>query len=289
MYRYVPFDEIEKNKWNGTVHYAPNGNVYGYYWYMKSVYKQWDAIVEEDYQSVLPILPRSKAEIYRLTPQLGPYSVNPLSPKRTGAMIDLMLQHADNNYYPANLKSSYQAYTSEKDVAIPYQRLELIDAYEALRDGYSSEAIDLIEQAQSGALRFDSSIKPEKIVAAATHLSEDEKNAYLRIMYNAMHRGIGWSQGITDKETGKYIALSYFVVSHNVVHEILSLADTPAKYRFLLYDMSIKNSAGKPSTLETYLPDAATTGLGFTAGTYPMLKIGKGKLDQFLGFLGKAT
>jgi len=288
VYRYVPFDEIEKNKWNGTVHYAPNGNIYGYYWYLKSTYKEWDAIVEEDYQSVLPILPRSKQEIYRMTPQLGPYSVNPLSSQRTTAMMDLMLQHSANNYYPVNTKSEYKPYTSDKDLALPYQRLELIDPYEAIAGGYTAEATTLIEDAQSGSLRFDSSIKPEKIVATATHLTEESKNAYLRIMYNALHRGIGWSQGIIDKETNTHIALSFFVVSHNVVHEIFSLAETPTKFRFLLYDMSIRNSAGKPSALETYLPDAATARLGFHSGTLPLLKIGTSKIDQLLGYLGKA-
>jgi len=55
MYRIVPFAEIEKNKWNGTIHYAINGNIFGYYWFLKAVIGEWDAIVEEDYQSVMPI------------------------------------------------------------------------------------------------------------------------------------------------------------------------------------------------------------------------------------------
>ena len=77
MYKFVPFAEIDKNKWNGTVHYAGHGNPYGYYWYLKAVLKEWDAIVEDDYETVFPIIktPLSTDE-YSLLPSLGPYSVN---------------------------------------------------------------------------------------------------------------------------------------------------------------------------------------------------------------------
>ena len=278
MYRYVPFDEIEKNKWNGTVHYSSNGNIFGYYWYLKAVYNQWDAIVEDDYVSVLPILPRAHMDQYQLTPQLGPYSVNPLSKARTADMISMMLEHTDNAFYPINLQSFHEPFHTPKDVIIKSQELHLIDSYESIVDGYSSETNQVFDQIKKEEVTFTSSIKPEIIVEQLS-LREETKNAYLRIMYNAMHRGIGWSQGIVQKSTGQYLALSFFVLSHNVIHEILCLPTHSSSYKLLLYDISFKNGAGKPTLMVTYHDDEAASALGFDTKSTRLIKINNSLLD----------
>ncbi len=58
--RFVPQEDIDKTKWNSCVHYAINGNIFGYMWYLNNVAKKWDALVEEDYESVFPLIWRYK-------------------------------------------------------------------------------------------------------------------------------------------------------------------------------------------------------------------------------------
>ena len=53
--RFVKKEDIDKIKWNSCVHYAINGNIFGYMWFLDSVSKEWDALVEGDYESVLPL------------------------------------------------------------------------------------------------------------------------------------------------------------------------------------------------------------------------------------------
>ena len=262
MYRYVPYSEIDKNKWNGTVHYATNGNIFGHYWYLKAVYKEWDGIVEDDYQSVLPVLPSANNSVYKFTPELGPYSVKQLNKDRTSTMVELMKKYTSGHYFPIHSAVDLDYINFLSSNTLPSQKLNLIDSYEAITDGYTSEVHTAFEKVKKEAVTFVSSVKPEIIVAQA-NLTNESKNIYLRIMYNAMHRGIGWSQGITDKKTGKYLALSFFVVSHNVIHEILYLKHQPMEYRWLLYDMALKNSAGKPTLFMTYHDDDAALAIGF--------------------------
>lgn len=279
MYRFVPFDEIEKNKWNGTVHYAPNGNVFGYYWYLKAVYGEWDAIVEDDYVSVMPILPKSRLDQYWQTPQLGPYSVNQLSAARTNELWTQMISNSGNTYYPINLQSDHKPHHSSKDLFLKYQELNLIDTYESIVDSYSDEVKTTFEPIKKEKITFTSSIKPEVIVDLLD-IRKEAKNAYLRIMYNALHRGIGWSQGIVDRGTDKYLALSFFVISHNVMHEILTLPTNSKSYKLLLYDMSFKNGAGKPTLFTTYHQDDAALQLGFASGEARLIKFKNSMFDS---------
>ena len=103
MFRYIPFEEIEKNKWNGTVHYALNGNVQGYYWYLKAVLHEWGAIVENDYETVMPVLLSPLKDYQRsLLNELGPYSVNLLNKGRTDEIFTLFSKYNKSTIYPTN-------------------------------------------------------------------------------------------------------------------------------------------------------------------------------------------
>ncbi len=51
--RFVPREEIDKVKWNSCVHYANNGNIFGYVWYLDQVAREWDALIEGDYYTYI--------------------------------------------------------------------------------------------------------------------------------------------------------------------------------------------------------------------------------------------
>ncbi|MEM6725303.1 MAG: hypothetical protein AAF598_14780 [Bacteroidota bacterium] len=91
--RYLKRDEIDQLKWDSCVHYANNGQVYGYTWYLDNVAEDWDGLVEGDYESVFPLVWNSKIfgikQLYQpfLSQQLGLFSVNLLSKARLQTFI----------------------------------------------------------------------------------------------------------------------------------------------------------------------------------------------------------
>lgn len=274
MYSYVPFHEINKNKWNGTVHYSPNGNIFGYYWYLKAVYKSWDAIVEGDYVSVMPILPKSNPKFSLLTPELGPYSVNPLNIERSNSLISLMKSKTLNSHYPLNESTpNLEDLKTNQDIEYQQQELHLIDNYDILKKHYQQNIVDELDLLNSDNISFVSSIKPEVILSLSDKYSKPEKDALIRVMYNAIHRGLGWSQGITDGKTGDFLTLSFYVISHNVIHEIFYLDKAPLRYRMLSYDVFLRNGAGKPTLFKTYCSDSCSSKLGFTNKAKSIYKI----------------
>lgn len=54
--RLIPQAEIDRQLYNSCVHFATNGNIYGYQWYLNNTARDWDVLVEGDnYVSVLPL------------------------------------------------------------------------------------------------------------------------------------------------------------------------------------------------------------------------------------------
>ena len=59
--RFVEHKDIDRPRWDGCVHYANNSLVYAYSWYLDNVSgEEWDALVEGDYESVMPLIPNHK-------------------------------------------------------------------------------------------------------------------------------------------------------------------------------------------------------------------------------------
>ena len=44
---------IDKPKWDALI--AECGNIYAYSWYLDIVHPGWDALVDDDYQAVMPL------------------------------------------------------------------------------------------------------------------------------------------------------------------------------------------------------------------------------------------
>ena len=252
MFRYIPFDEIEKNKWNGTVHYSSNSNIQGYHWYLKAVLSEWGAIVENDYETVVPvILEPLKPYQYQLLKELGPYSVNVLNKSRVTDILDLLKKHNKSSQYPINHRVSAK-YIDEANVVVRQKAVfQGGKSYDELSKTYGDEFIDNLYGKGYENIKIMSGKKPEAIVALINE-SEEYKNALMRIMYNAMHRGVGFSNGIEDKQTGEILAISFFIGSPLVVSELVSFVKSDKKYRQLIFDLILRNNSEKPSLIETF-------------------------------------
>lgn len=252
MFRYIPYDEIDKNKWNGTVHYAHNGNVQGYHWYLKALIHEWGAIVENDYETVMPVLLEPLLpHQYRLLRELGPYTVNPLNASRLSELMALLSKHNKSGQYPINNRVSSALlvdHTTKKREKAVYLGGK---TYDALAASYGDDFQQNLYGDGYDAVKIMSGKKPETIVALVKE-SEHYKNALMRIMYNAMHRGVGFSNGLEDKETGEILAISFFLGMPSVVTELVSFSVGDKKYRQFIFDLILRTNSEKASRIESY-------------------------------------
>jgi hypothetical protein len=64
--QYLPYKDINIDKWDACIAAADNGLVYGYAYYLNAMAKQWDALVLNDYEAVMPLTFNKKYGIHYL-------------------------------------------------------------------------------------------------------------------------------------------------------------------------------------------------------------------------------
>ena len=64
--KYIPQNEIDKEKWNTCIGNAMNGLIYAYSFYLDHMTKHWDALVLGDYDAVMPLTWNKKYSFYYL-------------------------------------------------------------------------------------------------------------------------------------------------------------------------------------------------------------------------------
>ncbi|MEL6924528.1 MAG: hypothetical protein AAFO94_10815, partial [Bacteroidota bacterium] len=261
----IPQEEIDKVKWNSCVHYANNGNVFGYMWYLNNTAKDWDGLVEGDYESVFPITWKEtgwpKRKVFQqptLIREMGPYTIHAISRKR----IQLFMEAIPETYQDVRVRLSEQiGHVTDLDftkVERVNHQLLLTEQYETIADQYQSDFFRLLEKATEAQLRPSGTLKPEKLIDFYKRYnqkemgSEQNYHAYLRIMYNVLHRGWGFASGVEDG-AGELMAVSFFVYSHNKVMRLFSVASPKGKENGALayaYDLLVRSHAGRPMILD---------------------------------------
>jgi len=261
--RFISHEDLDKTKWNSCVHYANRGRLYGYWWYLKSVVKEWDAIVEGDYETVFPLFNKKQSlrgeGLYQpdLIRETGIYSVHVLSPKRIENLftaipeeyqnIDIILN--EGLQPPEQLKFNISKKTNHQ--------LFLNTDYQTLSEAYSPLVHQQLEAARKNNLIITTNLKPEKVADFYKKYTIDKKkeenfHAYQRIMYNALHRGWGFASGIAFPNE-EICSAAFFVFSQGRLLRLLSFTTTKGREQgaeALMFDMLLRTNSNRPLVLD---------------------------------------
>jgi len=96
--KYVPYQELNFSKWDRCIDTAYNREIYAYSWFLDSVTNHWDALVENDYDKVMPLPVSSfmgKSFIYQplMAPELGIFSPILFTKTRLMNLLTLFLKN----------------------------------------------------------------------------------------------------------------------------------------------------------------------------------------------------
>lgn len=165
---YIPNENIDFKKWDKCIKKAFNGTIYAYSWYLNIVTENWGALVEDDYERVMP-LPQTRfagndiISQPQLAGQLGVFSTSTLDEKK----ILNFLEHIPSHYKYVNLKLnkhnrlSHTITLSEKKVSFD---LDLIKPYAKLREKYPEHLRELLEVAEQNKLYISTKVPIESII-----------------------------------------------------------------------------------------------------------------------------
>ncbi len=282
--KYLKREEIDKVKWNSCVHFSSTSNIFGYTWYLDNVAKEWDGLIEGDYESVFPIIKKSlyfNTEIVHqpdLLPKAGLYSIHVLSTKRIQAFIENIPK--EYQYIKVHF---HHAISNRNFVDFPHFELKdyqlmLNQSYEMIQKKYSDELVTVLNEENE--IILDSGVKPETLADFYMQCNPKSKEAhrhtYMRIIYNILHRGTGFSSVAKDKN-GKIIAADFFAFENGKMLSLMPSyqGEQGKKALWKLYDMMIQSNANKPLALDfnTAMGDAGAETFGAEQTKYQVLHI----------------
>lgn len=140
MYR--TYKEIDKKKWDKCVLHAVNSLLYGQSFYLDAMADNWDGIVLNDYEAVMPLTWKQKWSIrYLYQPafiqQGGIFFTKTLSPDQTNAFIDIAFQQFKFAEITLNFANEIKNIPEKTQIS---QRnnfiLDLNRSYDQLYDNY---------------------------------------------------------------------------------------------------------------------------------------------------------
>ena len=294
MIRYLTNEEIDKKKWDDCIKESFNGLVYAYSWYLDIVAEDWEALVENEYERVMPLTGNKKFGISYLfqppfTQQLGIFSKGVLSEKVVESF--LLSIPAKFRFIEINLNSFNKA-DAEKYKTKPWltHLLDLIDSHENIFKKYSTNLKRNIKKAEKSGISVMKNVKPDEIIAlfrenrgkSIKNLKDDDYNKLRRLSYVGIYKGLVQTYGAFSTSNNliagaifiRHKERAIFLFSGNS-YEGKETAAMP-----LIIDNFIKDNSQKNLTLDfegSNDPNLARfyKSFGSKEVTYPHLKINR--------------
>ena len=260
--KYITRDSIDRAKWDRCIDTARNGLIYASSLYLDQMAKQWDALVLNDYEAVMPITWNKKygiAYLYQpfLTAQLGVFGEN-ISSRIVEAFLDSI--PSEFKYWDISL--NHKNVFSLKNFKL-YQRnnyvLDLNGSYERIYKGYRENIVRNIKKAEQTGCKPGKDFEVEKVIDLAvqqmkTYSNESKENvSRFRNLYKNLHdKQQAITYGIYSRKD-ELLSSCVFFFSHNRAYYIL-VGNHPNGRTLgashALIDAFIKDHAGKNMLLD---------------------------------------
>jgi hypothetical protein len=263
MIRYIQHKEIDYQKWDSYIDKALNGNIYAYSWYLNSACEHWDALIEDDYLSVMPLPFRKKMGISyvfppSMTQQLGIFSQEIITESKVQGFISSI--PAKFKYCEINLNHQ-NPFQNEKHKLTTHTNLvlDLNRPYPELLSGFSentrrnirkSELID-IRISENGDFKNVIQIFKNTKAAELKSLPDDYYRVVERTSHQLLerHQAQVWEASIN----GDVCAGVIFAFSRNRTYFLFSAANNIAKENNIMHNLVnkfIKENEGKNLVLD---------------------------------------
>lgn len=210
MIKYIKQEDINRSKWDLCVDEAFNGLIYAKSWYLDIVAEQWDALVENNYEKIFPVIYREKWGIPYLyqpvfTQQLGLFSKTLLTENSLLEFLEAIpgrFKFAEINLNTFN-KIPGEKYKTSGWLT---HELDLINSHANLSRNYSSNLKRNLRKAESEGLQITKSIKPEDIIQlfrqnkgkTISGLREGDYLKLTRLTYSGIYKGVASTYGVFD-------------------------------------------------------------------------------------------
>lgn len=210
MIRYLRNDEIARDRWDEAIRGAVNTSICAYSWYLDLTAGTWDALVEGDYTTVMPLTWKKKAGLKYIcqppfTQQLGIFGSGLITTKKTREFLEAI--PAEFRLIDMNLNKHARI---EKGPDVIRENtnyeLEMIRPYDSIRGAYSQNTERSLRKALKNDLQVHRNLSPEPVIKLFREnrgrqlrtLGEQEYSILMQLAYRLVHNGVGQVMGVYD-------------------------------------------------------------------------------------------
>jgi hypothetical protein len=262
--RYINHTEIDKIKWDNRITHSANGLIYAYSFYLDNMTDEWDALVLNDYEAIMPLTWKKKYSIrylYQpfLTAQLGVFGNN-----LSARILELFVKQipSDFKYWDFYLNHQNVFPVSGSGINL-YLRsnyvLDLSKSYEVLNTGYRENIKRNIKKCTQLGCRAEKGFEAEKVIDLALqqmrvrNRETDQNISRFRKLYKLLQaKAMATTYGIFSAQD-ELLASAIFFYSHNRAYYILVGNHPNGKTMgasHALIDAFIKDHAGQKMLLD---------------------------------------
>lgn len=304
LIKYLKHNEINKQKWNECILNSFNGIVYAYSQYLDIVCPEWEALVKDDYEMVMPLTGNKKYGIHYMyqpyfTQQLGVFSKEHLTEKNVELFLKAIPKHFQFLEFNLNTynKLLHKDYITQNYLT---HELDMISPYEMLYKNYSENTKRNLKKASQQQLTIINNCKVEDVIDLFKNNKRKEVKAFKTEQYSMLEKlyatffkvGFAKSYGVVNSKN-YLIAGALFFFSNNKAIFLFSGNSKEGKEKaalFYLIDQFIKNNSEKNLTLDfegSNNPNLARFYKSFGSKPITYLHIKKNDLPFYLKWLKK--
>jgi hypothetical protein len=260
MIRYLRHNEIDPLAWDQCINRSINRRVFAFSWYLNIISPGWDALVEDDYETVFPLTHNRKFGInYLYQPffaqQLGVFSDCHL----TEELVERFLLAIPKkfSFLQINLNSLNKADPQRYSVIYrPNFELDLIHPYEKLALDYNQNTRRNIKKGIESNLAIRRKVEPDELITLFVENFGKQEGKLrfrnyetLRLLMNYCLKN-SFSKIIGIYSPGESLCAGVFLLETDdrIIFHFAASNQTARENgaMFLLVDSVIRENAGKP-------------------------------------------
>ena len=263
MISYLENKAIDKPKWDALI--AECGNIYAYSWYLDIAHPGRDALVDDDYQAVMPLTGGKKFGVnYLFQPffvqQLGVFSKTPMTEGKLNDFLDAI----PDKYRFCELRLN-ESNTLDNDIEeFDYHRNILLDLnqdIQSLRTNYHQNTKRNLAKAENHNLHLLETVQPQQVVdlfrnnrgALLEKWGDAEYGVLLRLVEEAEKHDAAFVWGVSDQEGGDPLCAAIFMKTNDRITFLFSGLNEEGKQcqaMTYLIDQVIQRYAKQPITFD---------------------------------------
>lgn len=288
MIVYLKNNEINRKLWDGCMAASQTLKPYSYSWYLDIMAPGWEALIDDDYDSVFPVPARSRFGIkYIATPiflqQLGAFSPDKSSEKS----IDEFLDYMPEFYRLIDLCIGQPVYRKGYSITEKYNyELDLSLPYDALWNNFQTACKRNIEKSARRRIEFTDDITPHELVDLFMEVKEKfikgirprDFQRLTKLMEFCIANNKGRITGVRD--SGRRIVFGQFLIRTagyiNLFFGVNSLESRKRRINYFFVNELIKANASTDTILDfagSSIPSIATFIESFGSERYPYYRI----------------